>query len=71
MPKYFKVIEDGVVKTMPFNRFHVAEVTGSRVRTIQEMPGEAFELSNEQAQELIDKWNSDYPYPAGNTTYSL
>lgn len=71
MPSYFKQIENGVVDTLPFNRFHLSEVTGERVKTKQEMPCDVVELTPEQACELIDKWNSDFPYPAGNIEYSL
>lgn len=71
MPSYFKKIEDGEVETLPFNRFHLSEVTGERVKTKQEMPGDVVELTLEQAYELLDKWNSDDHYSNSNTEYSL
>lgn len=57
MPSYFKKIENSEVETMPFDRFHLYEVTGEPVKTNQEMPDDVVELTTEQARELIGKWN--------------
>lgn len=69
MPSYFKRIKDGEVETIPFNRFHLSEVTGDRVKTKQETPGDVVELTTEQAYTLIDSWNT---FPTrGAIEYSL
>lgn len=73
MPSYFKKIENSEVETTPFDRFHLSEVTGERVKTKQEMPDNVVELTTEQAYELIDKWNdTTHMYAASvDVKYSL
>lgn len=71
MPTHFVKIEDGEIEHLPFTRFHLSEVTGERTKTKAEMPNDVVELTTEQAWELIDKWNSDYPFPTHGIQYGL
>lgn len=57
MPKYFTVTTDGDTSITPFDRYHLAEVTGDPVKTRDEMPDDYVELTLEQAQALMDRWN--------------
>ena len=73
MPSYFKQITHNEVETVPFDRFHLSQVTGDPVKTKQEMPNNVVELTTEQAYELIDKWNDTARLYAASvaTKYSL
>lgn len=57
MPTKFTVINDFDQVPHAFNRFHLSEVTGERLKSRAELPDEEVSLTNEQAHALVDKWN--------------
>lgn len=57
MPTHFVRIDEFGREIMPFNRFHYNEATGERPPTKVEHPDDVFELTEQQAADLIATWN--------------
>lgn len=57
MPTHFVKIDESGREIMPFNRFHYNEATGERVPTKAEHNEDVFELTEQDAADLIAKWN--------------
>lgn len=57
MPSQYTVDDGYQVETHHFTRFHLAEVTGNRLLSKDEMSDDIVVLTHHQSQVLVDKWN--------------